>query len=124
MVGLMHNINCLKLSSFVCLFVLLQYCLSLILVDSILNDSFSLLQELPYHLEQLLDNNRLIRCLMDWEVFDRMYSDEFSIDLLHSWRQVRAPSFLFTVVKCTFVKSITRSCRHNSTRKHNSINIY
>ena len=25
---------------------------------------------------------------MDWEVFDRMYSEEFSIDLLHSWRQV------------------------------------
>ena len=46
------------------------------------------LQELPYHLERLLDNNRLIRCLMDWEVFDRMYSEEFSIDLLHSWRQV------------------------------------
>lgn len=44
-------------------------------------------EELPYHLEQLLDNNRLIQCLMDWEVFERMYSEEFSIDLLHSWRQ-------------------------------------
>lgn len=44
-------------------------------------------EELPYHLERLLDNNRLIRCLMDWEVFDRLYSEEFSIDLLHSWRQ-------------------------------------
>lgn len=44
-------------------------------------------EELPYHLEQLLDNNRLIRCLMDWEVFNRLYSEEFSIDLLHAWRQ-------------------------------------
>ncbi|XP_066928434.1 TPR repeat-containing protein DDB_G0287407-like isoform X2 [Clytia hemisphaerica] len=44
-------------------------------------------EELPYHLENLLDNNRLIRCLMDWEVFNRLYSEEFSIDLLHAWRQ-------------------------------------
>ncbi|XP_047125381.1 TPR repeat-containing protein DDB_G0287407 isoform X1 [Hydra vulgaris] len=44
-------------------------------------------EELPYHLEQLLDNNRLIRCLMDWDVFERLYSEEFSIDLLHSWLQ-------------------------------------
>ena len=44
-------------------------------------------EELPYHLEKLLDNNRLISCLMDWEIFDRMYNEEFSVDLLHSWRQ-------------------------------------
>merc|ERR1719494_810557 len=41
-------------------------------------------EELPYHLEALLDNNRLIQCLMDWEVFHRLYSEDFSIDLLRS----------------------------------------
>ncbi|XP_065072260.1 uncharacterized protein LOC135696706 [Rhopilema esculentum] len=44
-------------------------------------------EELPYHLEQLLDNNRLIRCLLEWPVFNRLFSEDFSIDLLHSWRK-------------------------------------
>jgi len=44
-------------------------------------------EELPYHLEQLLDNNRLIRCLLEWPVFDRLYSEDFSIDLLGSWQK-------------------------------------
>ena len=30
---------------------------------------------------------------MDWEVFNRLYSEEFSIDLLHAWRQV-----LFSII--------------------------
>ena len=30
-------------------------------------------EELPYHLEKLMDNNRLVQCLMDWNVFERMY---------------------------------------------------
>ena len=46
-------------------------------------------QELPYHLEQLLDNNRLTRCLLEWEVFQRLFSEDFSIDLLRSWQKVR-----------------------------------
>ena len=29
-------------------------------------------EELPYHLEKLMDNNRLVQCLMDWNVFERM----------------------------------------------------
>nr|XP_047125336.1 TPR repeat-containing protein DDB_G0287407 [Hydra vulgaris]XP_047125337.1 TPR repeat-containing protein DDB_G0287407 [Hydra vulgaris] len=44
-------------------------------------------EELPYHLEQLLDNNRLIRCLLEWPVFDRLYDEDFSIDLLRSWQK-------------------------------------
>ncbi|XP_057298417.1 TPR repeat-containing protein DDB_G0287407-like isoform X1 [Hydractinia symbiolongicarpus] len=44
-------------------------------------------EELPYHLEQLLDNNRLIRCLLEWPVFNRLYNEDFSIDLLRSWQK-------------------------------------
>lgn len=47
-----------------------------------------LLQELPYHLEQLLDNNRLIRCLLEWPVFQRLFNEDFSVDLLRSWQKV------------------------------------
>ena len=50
---------------------------------------FSPRQELPYHLEQLLDNNRLTRCLLEWEVFGRLFNDDFSIDLLRSWQKVK-----------------------------------
>ena len=46
-------------------------------------------QELPYHLEQLLDNNRLTRCLLEWEVFGRLFNEDFSIDLLRSWQKVK-----------------------------------
>ena len=49
------------------------------------------LQELPYHLEQLLDNNRLIKCLLNWPVFERLFSEDFSIDLLRSWQKVCSP---------------------------------
>lgn len=44
-------------------------------------------EELPYHLEQLLDNNRLTRCLLEWEVFGRLFNEDFSIDLLRSWQK-------------------------------------
>lgn len=44
-------------------------------------------EELPYHLEQLLDNNRLTRCLLEWEVFERLFNEDFSIDLLRSWQK-------------------------------------
>lgn len=50
--------------------------------------TFRSYQELPYHLEQLLDNNRLTRCLLEWEVFERLFSEDFSIDLLRSWQKV------------------------------------
>ena len=49
---------------------------------------FQYLQELPYHLEQLLDNNRLTRCLLEWPVFERLFSEDFSVDLLRSWQKV------------------------------------
>lgn len=54
-------------------------------------------QELPYHLEQLLDNNRLTRCLLEWEVFERLFSEDFSIDLLRSWQKVRENLLLKTL---------------------------
>ncbi|XP_028414822.1 telomerase protein component 1-like isoform X3 [Dendronephthya gigantea] len=44
-------------------------------------------EELPYHLEQLLDNNRLTRCLLEWPVFERLFSEDFSVDLLRSWQK-------------------------------------
>ncbi|XP_066925783.1 telomerase protein component 1-like isoform X2 [Clytia hemisphaerica] len=44
-------------------------------------------EELPYHLEQLLDNNRLIRCLLEWPVFERLFNEDFSVDLLRSWQK-------------------------------------
>lgn len=42
-------------------------------------------EELPYHLEHLLDNNRLVRCLLEWPVFERLFDEDFSVDLMHSW---------------------------------------
>jgi len=35
---------------------------------------------------------------MDWQVFNRLYSEEFSIDLLHAWRQVRVIAFSVEVI--------------------------
>ena len=58
---------------------------------------FIMRQELPYHLEQLLDNNRLTRCLLEWEVFERLFSEDFSIDLLRSWQKVRENLLLKTM---------------------------
>lgn len=45
-------------------------------------------QELPYHLEQLLDHSRLAACLVEWPMFDRLCEEQYSLDLLHSWRKV------------------------------------
>ncbi|XP_057298336.1 TPR repeat-containing protein DDB_G0287407-like [Hydractinia symbiolongicarpus] len=44
-------------------------------------------EELPFHLEQLMDDNRLMRCLLDWPLFNRLYNEDFSIDLLGSWQK-------------------------------------
>jgi len=44
-------------------------------------------EELPYHLEQLMDNDRLIRCLLEWQVFNRLFSVDFSAELLQFWRK-------------------------------------
>ena len=64
-------------------------------------------QELPYHLEQLLDNNRLIRCLLEWPVFNRLFSEDFSIDLLHSWRKAGGYSVASALYKesCKVLKA-------------------
>eukprot|EP00794_Sanderia_malayensis_P003244 gene3244-3725_t len=45
-------------------------------------------EELPYHLELLKNNDRLVKCLTEWPVFDRLYSQDFNIDLLHFWSKV------------------------------------
>lgn len=47
-----------------------------------------LFQELPYHLEKLLDHSRLARCLLEWPVFEKLSADEHNIELLRSWRKV------------------------------------
>ena len=60
-------------------------------------------EELPYHLEQLLDNNRLIRCLLEWPVFDRLYSEDFSIDLLGSWQKAGG----YAVAAAMYKESLT-----------------
>ncbi|RDD44594.1 Telomerase protein component 1 [Trichoplax sp. H2] len=44
-------------------------------------------EELPYHLEKLLDHSRLARCLLEWPVFEKLAADEFNIELLRSWRK-------------------------------------
>lgn len=59
-------------------------------------------QELPYHLEQLLDNNRLTRCLLEWEVFGRLFNEDFSIDLLRSWQKVKKAAIIEPMTKFKF----------------------
>ena len=60
-------------------------------------------QELPYHLEQLLDNNRLTRCLLEWEVFGRLFNEDFSIDLLRSWQKVKEAAIIESITKLKFL---------------------
>ncbi|RDD44588.1 Telomerase protein component 1 [Trichoplax sp. H2] len=43
-------------------------------------------EELPYHLEKLLDHSRLARCLLEWPIFEKLSADEYNIELLRSWR--------------------------------------
>jgi tetratricopeptide (TPR) repeat protein len=44
-------------------------------------------EELPYHLERLLDHSRLAACLVEWQMFDRLFEEQYSVNLLHSWRK-------------------------------------
>jgi len=49
---------------------------------------------------------------MDWQVFNRLYSEEFSIDLLHAWRQVRVIAFSVEVIVleiADFLKTLFRN---------------
>lgn len=64
-------------------------------------------QELPYHLEQLLDNNRLTRCLLEWEVFGRLFNDDFSIDLLRSWQKVKESAIIEPITEFKFLLFLT-----------------
>ena len=44
-------------------------------------------EELPYQLQQLLDSNRLTKCLLEWPIFNRLYDEDFAIDLLQAWQK-------------------------------------
>ncbi|XP_033637129.1 telomerase protein component 1-like [Asterias rubens] len=44
-------------------------------------------EELPIHLLKLEDTVRLTNFLMDWNVFDRLYNEEYSTLLLKYWRE-------------------------------------
>ncbi len=48
-------------------------------------------QEYLYHLSKIDDHGRLIRCLCEWEMLDKLYSEEYSTKLLHYWRLVGTP---------------------------------
>lgn len=49
-------------------------------------------EEYPYQLVCLDDKYRLGKCLCDWRVFDVLYNEEFSSDLLAYWRKVGSAS--------------------------------
>ncbi len=46
------------------------------------------LQEYLFHLCKTEDHGRLIRCLCDWQVVDKLYNEEYSSQLLSYWRMV------------------------------------
>jgi hypothetical protein len=45
-------------------------------------------EELPYHLEMMLDNSRLLRCILDWHTFDRLRSHAHKHELMRVCRVV------------------------------------
>ncbi|XP_013383728.1 NACHT and WD repeat domain-containing protein 2 [Lingula anatina] len=45
-------------------------------------------EELPFHLIELGDTNRLEKVLLDWAMFDRLYREDWSAQLHTYWRQV------------------------------------
>ena len=47
-------------------------------------------QELPIHLIAVKNETDLKTFLTDWDVFDQLYSDDYSAKLLEYWRKVRA----------------------------------
>ncbi|XP_074643679.1 TPR repeat-containing protein DDB_G0287407-like [Tubulanus polymorphus] len=53
-------------------------------------------EEYPHQLKKLGDTGRLARCLTDWSVFDKLYNEEFSAQLLLYWREVGESEDLVT----------------------------
>ena len=49
---------------------------------------FLSLQEYPYQLVCLDDKYRIGQCLCDWRVFDHLYNEEYSSQMLFYWRMV------------------------------------
>ena len=54
-----------------------------------------------------MDNNRLIRCLLEWPVFNRLFSEDFSVELLQSWRKAGGYDVAAALYKesCKILKS-------------------
>jgi len=40
---------------------------------------------------------------LEWEVFERLFSEDFSIDLLRSWQKVRKGGFFFGCQHVIFI---------------------
>ncbi|KAH9495183.1 hypothetical protein Btru_018582, partial [Bulinus truncatus] len=51
-------------------------------------DVTRMVEEYPYHLACLDDKFHLAQCLCDWQVFDRLYHEEYSSQLMAYWRKV------------------------------------
>jgi hypothetical protein len=45
-------------------------------------------EELPYHLEKVLDNSRLMQAILDWDMFEKLAETADSYELLHYSRVV------------------------------------
>ncbi|CAH1244024.1 TEP1 [Branchiostoma lanceolatum] len=43
-------------------------------------------EEYPYQLTKIGDHSRLAECLLDWDVFDHLYNEDYSSQLLAYWR--------------------------------------
>ncbi|KAI8786853.1 telomerase protein component 1 [Biomphalaria glabrata] len=52
------------------------------------SDVTRMVEEYPYHLACLDDKFHLAQCLCDWRVFDRLYHEEYSSQLMAYWRKV------------------------------------
>ncbi|RUS71321.1 hypothetical protein EGW08_020918 [Elysia chlorotica] len=51
-------------------------------------DTARMVEEYPYHLACLDDKFHLAQCLCEWRVFDRLYHEEYSSQLMNYWRKV------------------------------------
>ncbi|XP_077998733.1 TPR repeat-containing protein DDB_G0287407-like [Glandiceps talaboti] len=45
-------------------------------------------EEYPYQLVKINDKDRLCKCLTEWTIFDRLYREDYSSELLSYWRKV------------------------------------
>ncbi|CAG5132430.1 unnamed protein product [Candidula unifasciata] len=52
------------------------------------SDVAKMVEEYPYHLACLDDKFHLAECLCDWRIFDRLYHEEYSSQLMAYWRTV------------------------------------